>query len=59
MSTTPEAPSPDLKDDEKVIDEAQLRPLMAVNVDYAEIDQPANDDADDEASSEPPVDEDA
>lgn len=58
MSET-EAPSPDLSEDEKIIDEAQLRELPEINVDYAEIDQPADEDADDEASSEPPVDEDA
>lgn len=51
-------PTPDasLAEDERQLDPAQTEPLIGPNVDNAEITQPADGDADDEAASELPAD---
>lgn len=49
-------PDPSLTGEERKPPEAsQYEPLVEVNVDYVPIDVPADDVADDEAASDPPV----
>lgn len=57
--TLGDAPDPSLAPDERIVDEEQYVPLEDINADEAEVDQPTDSDANDEASAEPPLEGDA